>query len=149
MSYYTWQQFCISEKKSNMNNIFSAVWGLKENFHFYSQAICCHCCWRCRNNTGVRAKNKTAVYLPLPEPKKWYAQRSDAAVCFAQRCHCSLYLVSHSLLLRLLTCLCCFFWGNFGVVSLSLAAHCMTLYTVLWPIQVWVFIRRLFVDKTE
>ncbi len=92
-SYYTWQQFCISEKKSYMNNIFSAVWGQKENFHFYSQAICCHGCWRCRNNTGVGAKNKTAVYLPLLEPKKWYAQRSGAAVCFSECCHSSLYLI--------------------------------------------------------
>lgn len=92
-SHYTWQQLCISEKKSYMNNIFSAVWGQKENFHFYSQAICCHGCWRCRNNTGVGAKNKTAVYLSLLEPKKWYAQWSGAAVCFSECCHSSLYLI--------------------------------------------------------
>lgn len=96
MSYYAWQPSCVSEEKSY---IFSAARrGQKENFHFYSQAICYHCCWRCRNNTGVGAKNKTAVYLPLLEPEKLHAQRSGAAACFSERCHSSLYLISPLLL---------------------------------------------------
>lgn len=122
----------------------------KENFHFYSQAICCHHCWRCRNNTGVGAKNKTAVYLPLLEPKKWYAQRSGAAVCFSDAVIPLSISFSHFLLLRLLICLCWLFEAASVCFSRCGRALYGALYRlVICPIQVWGAKRRLIVDKTE
>lgn len=131
---------CIREEVLHEQYL-STGWGQKENFHFYSQAICC---WRCRNNTGVGAKNKTAVYLPLLELEKWHAQWSDAAVCFYWTL--SFLSLSHSpTLSSVFSCLCCLLRQPRRGFSRCGPWHSL----VACPIQIWRFKRRLIIDKNR
>lgn len=155
MSSYVWQQYL--SRNPTWTIYFQQSEDKKENFHFYSQAICCLCYWRCRNNTGVEAKNKTAVYLPLLEPKKWYAQWSGAAVCFSKHCHSSLYLISplspsfstaHIPLLFFAL----FFFFRLLQRGFPRCGHTSYVRRVLWGCLsyfVCCFKGRLIVDKTE
>lgn len=126
--HHTCLQYWKSELKCCPYIIVSVDWGQKKNFCFYSQAICCHRCWRCRNNTGVRAKNKTAVYLPLLELQKWYAQWSGAAVCFPDIFIPPSILFSCSILLGVRLLIRYFasaaFRDSFGVAVHRLGVHC-------------------------
>lgn len=113
-SRYTWQQL------HRTNPPPTAVWGQKENFHFYSQAICRLCYWRCGNNTGVGSKNKTAVYLPLLERRKWSSLRRRA-VCFSE--HSSLYRISLLIPWLLTYSNCVFVFAAASVSPLSRQLH--------------------------
>lgn len=136
MSFYTWQQFFISEKKSYMNNIFSVGWGQKENFHFSSTSI---------HKPFAATAAGDAEITQVLEPKtrrlficRFLSRRNDTHSRAVQP---SVFLnaviplsisFSHSLLRLDSSCAFVVFWGSFGVVSLrvvslGVAAHCMAL----------------------